>query len=356
MRLERFSDTELSGICVKQNQTIHTAMEIMTNAGLRFAPVVSEDDMTFYGLVTDGDLRRHLTRGGTLGDKVSAATNVNPYVLHEHHKTEDVLSLLKLKGIEYLPELSGDKLSAVYVLWATALKQDLKAVIMVGGLGSRLAPLTDNCPKPLLKLNGKPILSHILESLAEQGVRNFIFCVNHKAEMIRDYYDDGRDFGFDISYVHETKRLGTGGALSLIDPVVLSDPFLCLNGDILNDVDVDALRTTHANECYDATMVVRRHSYQIPYGVVKTDDAGQFTGSEEKPTMSYQINAGFYLLSKDVLPLIPEDQFFDLPTLFNTLTPSQKKGGTYLHQGRWIDIGNIDEFNRAKAIYEEDAQ
>lgn len=170
--------------------------------------------------------------------------------------------------------------------------------------------------------------------------------------MIVDHYGDGSDMDVFIDYIHETTRMGTGGALSLIDANGLSDNFLVLNGDILNDLNVEELRRTHENNGWDATMVVREHSYTIPYGVVYRNASGSFDRAEEKPTMHYCINAGIYMLSRRVQSAVPRGQFYDMPTLFSDLPRHAMHGGTYTHSGRWIDIGNMTDFARAQAIYE----
>lgn len=251
-----------------------------------------------------------------------------------------------------MPELHDGKLVALHVLWVAPPPAEMTAVLMAGGLGSRLAPLTDDCPKPLLEMGNKPILTHIIEHLRDQGVRRFVLSVNYLAEMLVNHYGDGSELDVFIDYVHETKRMGTGGALSLVDPQALSDNFLVLNGDILNDVNISELSTAHQFGGWQATMVVREHSYTIPYGVVRSADDGSFEGAEEKPTMHYRINAGIYMLSKSVLKAVPGGIFYDLPTLFDDLPRHGMRGGTYTHPGRWIDIGNVADFNRARSIFE----
>lgn len=351
MRLESRSGDALDQICVHDGQTVLEAMKIMSKAGLRLIPVLSSHDNSFAGVVADGDIRRFLSDGGQMEDEVGRATNRTPTTLDHTVSQAEARALMQRRGFEYLPIVNDGQLYALYVLWVTASTKDLTAVIMAGGLGSRLAPLTDNCPKPLLPLGDKPILSHIIENLRDQGVGRFVLSTNYLAEMIVDHYGDGSSLDVSITYVHETSRMGTGGALGLVDRGVLSEPFICLNGDILNDIDVDALRQQHQSHQWDATMVVRDFSYTVPYGVVNTSPDEAFVGAEEKPTTHYRINAGCYMLSKSVLDLVPKDEFYDLPTLFDDLLRRGMKGGTYMHKGRWIDIGDISELKRARNIF-----
>ena len=352
MQLTRHSASALAGTLVRPDFTLRHTMELMSKAGLRFVPVVDAEGY-MVAAVADGDLRRYITAGGRLDDPVIRAANPQPIAIRETMTPAAIRSLMVRRGIEALPELKDGKFEALHVLSLAPSPEELTVVLMAGGLGSRLSPLTDNCPKPLLQMGDKPILTHIIEHLRDNGVRRFILSVNYLAEMLVAHYGDGSDHDVYIDYVHETTRMGTGGALSLIDPKTLSDNFMVCNGDLLNDLDVGALLQTHQAGGWDATMVVREHSYTIPYGVVQRSDSGEFVGAEEKPTMHYCINAGIYMLSRRVLDVVPRDCFYDLPTLFSDLPRHQMRGGTYTHAGRWIDIGNITDFNRARSIFED---
>ena len=328
-------------------------MAKMSDAGLRLIPIVDQHKGDFHGIAADGDIRRYLSGGGSLSDGVISATNRFPVTLDEHLTDNELLHRMRRLQVEYLPEIVNGKLFALHVLWATPPQSKLTAVIMAGGLGTRLAPLTEECPKPMIEVGGKPILQRIIVGLRDQGITNFILSVNYLSHKIIDYFGDGSSFGVTISFVHETERKGTGGALALIDPAELSDPFLCLNGDILNDINVDELVNTHNSNHWSATMVVRDFSYTIPYGVVHTAENGSYQRAEEKPTTKFMINAGFYALSKSVLPLVPASEFYDLPTLFEDLAGNDVGAGTFAHSGRWIDIGNMTELERARQIFKD---
>jgi dTDP-glucose pyrophosphorylase len=355
MRLESYTGQSLDDICVREDQSLRRTMEVMSRAGMRLVPVVSATGR-FVGVVADGDLRRFIAQGGSLDDAVGLAANRTPSSIDHSVPHTEIRALMQRRGVEYLPRVEDGRIMAMHVLWVGASARDLTAVIMAGGLGSRLSPLTDTCPKPLLDVAGKPILTHIIEHLRDQGVKRFVLSVNYLADMLVDHYGDGAELDVSIEYVHETQRMGTGGALGLVDASGLSDPFLCLNGDILNDIDVAALQQEHVTKGWDATMVVREHMYQVPYGVVQTSGTGEFHAAVEKPTERFNINAGFYMLSKSVLALVPEGVFYDLPTLFTDLKAQDRRGGTYRHHGRWIDIGNPAELDRARRTYEGHGQ
>lgn len=351
MRLVTYVGPELAALCVQDHQTLRQTMFVMSKIGLRLVPVVAADGV-FAGVVADGDLRRHVANGGALDDPIARAVNRAPFLLDHDLPAAELRHLMQWRGVESLPQVKNGVLQALHVLWVGNAAQDLTAVIMAGGLGSRLAPLTDTCPKPLLAIAGKPILTHIIEHLRTQGVTRFILSVNHLSEMIVNHYGDGSDLGISIDYIHETMRMGTGGALGLADEAVLSEPFLCLNGDILNDIDVAGLQATHRTNNWDATMVLCEHSYTVPYGVVRTTASHAFDYAEEKPTLHFNINAGIYMLSKAALKVVPRGVFYDLPTLFSDMKLHGMQGGSFRHTGRWIDIGNVVEFERARKIYE----
>jgi dTDP-glucose pyrophosphorylase len=350
VRLRSLRGDELAAITVESGADLQSAMQKMNNNGWTFVLVVDDDRLI--GVLADGDIRRHLAQGGGVDDGVTAAINAQPVTLPHDTPMSEVRSFMMRRGFEYLPTVDGVTIDALCILERAPRASELTAVILAGGLGSRLAPLTDDCPKPLLPLGDRPILTHIIEQLRSQGVTRFVLAVNHLSNMIVDYYDDGSRLDCFIDYVHETKRLGTGGPLGLVDAATLSDPFLCLNGDVLNDLDVGALRDAHLAQEWDATMVVRDFHYTVPYGVVETGDNGEMLSIHEKPTQSFQISAGIYMLSKSVLTAVPPNEEYDMPTLFDDVRRSGMRTGVHTHQGRWIDIGSMADYDRAKRIIE----
>lgn len=352
MRLITLRGTQQAALSITPDQTVREAMQAMNQSGRTLLLVIADGRLA--GVVADGDIRRYLARGGSTGDLVSAALNPAPTTMAGHTPLTEVRAFMARRGFEYIPLVDGDHVAGLCILERAPSATELTAVVMAGGFGSRLAPLTDDCPKPLLRVGGKPILSHIVEHLRDQGVRKFVFSVSYLAHMIIDHYDDGSRWDCFIDYVQETQRLGTGGSLSLVDAKTLSDPFLCLNGDVLHDVDIGALHDTHLANAWDATMVVRNYNYAVPYGVVETSDEGHFKQIAEKPVHAFQINAGIYMLSKSVLDLVPRNRYYDLPTLFAELDQHQLRGGTYTHGGRWIDIGTTADYNRATSIFDDE--
>lgn len=353
MRLITLRGDDRDALTVGPDDDLRSAMQRMNETGRTLLLVALGGELV--GVVADGDIRRFLAGGGTADEPVQAAVNRTPTVLDIATPLSEVRAFMARRGFEYLPLVDGTRVGALCILDRAPRSTELSAVIMAGGLGSRLSPLTDDCPKPLLPLGGKPILTHILDHLRGQGIHRYVFSVSYLAHMIVDHYDDGAGWDCFIDYVHETQRLGTGGPLSLIDPESLSDPFLCMNGDVLNDVDIGALLDTHVSQGWDATMVVRRHTNTIPYGVVETAPDGRFVGIHEKPVQTLLINAGVYMMSKSALEAVPSGEFYDLPRLFSDLPLRGMTSGTYTHTGRWIDIGTRHEYERAKSIFDDEA-
>jgi len=224
--------------------------------------------------------------------------------------------------------------------------------LMAGGLGSRLGELTKDTPKPLLKVGTKPILEVILENFISHGFHRFYISVNYKAEMIRDYFGDGSRWGVEIRYLHEHKRLGTAGALSLL-PDNPTLPVLVMNGDLLTKVNFRQLIDFHNETNSKATMCVREFELQVPYGVVQIANH-RLRAIEEKPVQRFFVNGGIYVLSPDMLQFIPEDSFYDMPTLFDEIIARGEETSVFPIREYWIDIGRADDFERANdEVYKE---
>jgi NDP-sugar pyrophosphorylase family protein len=224
-------------------------------------------------------------------------------------------------------------------------------VLMAGGLGTRLQPLTDECPKPLLAVGGRPILETILESFAEQGFKRIFLSVNHKAEMIRSHFGAGERWGVQVEYLHESIRLGTAGALSLL-PERPTTPVVVMNGDLLTRTNFDNLLRFHNAQDAIATMAVREYDFQVPYGVVRLNGAN-IESIEEKPVQRFFVNAGIYTLSPEALDYLPIQTMFDMPNLFEHLIAAGKTTAAYPLREYWLDIGRLEELERAQREWAE---
>lgn len=351
MFLHKFDLTRLSDLVLDPKIDLRTAMTLMTEKGMRFAIIAENetDGIALNGIVTDGDIRRFLTDGGSLDAPCMSVCNTTPKVLPADLNSDGARAALQNLGVDFAPQLQNNKLVAVYAFMPVQPETGVSAVIMAGGLGTRLRPLTETCPKPLLSLDGTPILTRILRSLKKTGVTDVTLTLNYLGDMIINHYGDGQALGLVIRYTRETERRGTGGSLSMIEHS-LSDPFIVMNGDILTDIDFPDVISTHKARGDWATMVVRRHSYTVPYGVVECDGTNTYLGTQEKPNMEFMINAGVYVLSPQAREYIPKEGFFDMPTLFEKLRGDGKPCSVYHHGGLWIDIGSKDELERASSL------
>ena len=228
----------------------------------------------------------------------------------------------------------------------TFVTRDNPVVIMAGGLGSRLGQLTKETPKPMLSIGSKPMLQHLIEQFRDQGFRKFILCVNYKKDIIRNFFSDGEKLGVKITYIEEEKRLGTAGALSLIQPSI-NVPYFVVNADILVNIDFMKLLSFHIKSESLATMCVRQYQMQVPYGVVNSNDRNQLLSIDEKPSLSFNVNAGVYLLDPSINSFVPNNKFFDMPSLFDILIDKGIPSTAYPINDYWLDIGHKADLEQA---------
>lgn len=335
---------------VKKTINIIDAISRLDEGGIGAIFVVGENQV-LEGIVTDGDVRRAIIRGIDLSESVSVIMNANYKYLRDNQDRKEGIAYLKKIQRRHLPIIDSKKvLIDILILDDLNFKRyDNIVCIMAGGLGDRLRPLTEQCPKPLLKIGNKPILETILEGLIDCGFWNFYFCVNYKAQMIEDYFGDGERWGIEIKYIHEPTKLGTAGALSLL-PENTKEPILVMNGDLLTKLNFEQLLQFHIENNAKATMCVRDYSFRVPYGVVNIENE-KLISIEEKPLHNFFVSAGVYVLDPDVLSLIPNNTFYEMPFLFETLIERTLKTIVFHVREYWLDIGRIDDFERANGEY-----
>ncbi|MEM9935409.1 MAG: sugar phosphate nucleotidyltransferase [Bacteroidota bacterium] len=224
------------------------------------------------------------------------------------------------------------------------------AIIMAGGLGSRLGALAEDVPKPMLKIGGKPILAHSILHLKKYGFTSFIISIKYKAALVKSFFGSGEKWGIDISYVEEPDDfLGTAGPLALLEEVP-KHPFLLINGDILTTLNVDSLWQHHHEQKTQATICVREHHTQYPYGIVKSEQ-GKLTSLTEKPSFTHLINAGIYVLTPSILEYVPSYQYLDMTDLFQIMLADGMQPSIYIINEKWIDIGTPEDFLKAKTLF-----
>jgi NDP-sugar pyrophosphorylase family protein len=222
---------------------------------------------------------------------------------------------------------------------------------MVGGLGTRLRPLTENTPKPMLEVGGRPILETIVKCFVDSGFTNITMCLGYKSNVIQDYFQDGGGFGANIDYIVEEKRMGTAGALTLLKKR-LDNPFFVMNGDLLTNIDFEKMLDFHTEHDSKATMCIREYDIEVPYGVVNVASEN-IISIEEKPIHSFFVNAGIYLLEPECIDLIPDNKFYDMPTLFQKLIKFKEKTIPFPLKEYWLDIGRIPDYEKANNDYNE---
>jgi dTDP-glucose pyrophosphorylase len=336
---------------IRPSATVRDAVRAIDDSGIQIALVVDANRILL-GTVTDGDVRRALLKGITLEDAASKVMNTHPTVVGEHDSDQRILAIMKKTLLRCIPVTadSGEvKRVALLSDLIQSREKDNVVLIMAGGVGSRLTPLTDNCPKPLLKVGTKPLLETIVEGLRDHGFRNFFFSVNYKAEMVKEHFGDGEQLGVSIRYLEENKRLGTAGALSLL-PEQPEKPVLVMNGDLLTKVNFEQLLDFHCDQRAVATMCVREYDIQIPFGVVRIEEH-RLKNVDEKPMQRFFVNAGIYVLEPEVIGGIPRDTYFDMTTMFEQLVKQGRETAVFPIREYWLDIGQLEDLERARVEY-----
>lgn len=340
-----------NNVLIKPGSTIRDALEIINNEALRVVLVVNEEQV-LRGVVTDGDIRRGLLNGLVLTDSVTKVMNINPTTALKGSSREELIELMEKLDILSVPLL--DSIGRVIGLETLhgVLHQPTyhnPVFIMAGGFGTRLKPLTDTCPKPMLHIGNKPILETVIRSFIKAGFVNFYISTHYMPEQIQAHFGDGSEMGVNVTYVHEEQPLGTGGALGLLPKDLPKDlPLIMMNGDVLTKVDFQRLLDFHVDNGADATMCVREYDYQIPYGVIN-GEGNKITSMVEKPVQRFFVNAGIYVVSPEVIASVPKNHRVDMPTLLEEHMNERDNVLMFPIHEYWLDIGRMDDFNRAQA-------
>ena len=340
-------------ILLSETSTIKEALKIIDSGAMQIALVINSDEKLI-GTLSDGDIRRGLLNNLSLEDSIESIIFKSPTVCKVNDSNERIIEIALAKKIHQIPVIDENgKLMGIKEVdeLLKPIQKTNKVVLMVGGLGTRLKPLTDHTPKPMLKVGNKPILETIILNFKKYGFTNIILSVSYKAEIIEEYFENGSKLGVNIEYVHENKRMGTAGALSLIRDK-LKEPFFVMNGDLLTNINFAHMMSYHIQNNTIATMGVREYDFQVPYGVVNVK-AENIISIEEKPVHSFFVSGGIYILNNEVLDYIPDDKFYDMPTLFEKLIENKKRSISFPIREYWLDIGRIEEYEKANNEYEE---
>jgi dTDP-glucose pyrophosphorylase len=331
--------------------SIKDAIENLITSSLQIIVIVDSKNILL-GVVNDGDIRRGILRGLELGDSIKEIINYKPLVVDENVSPNEVIQLMNINHFIAIPIVDKNR----YVLGLHLLSEITQPVeilnqviIMAGGKGERLLPKTKDCPKPLLPINGKPMLEHIILKAKNEGFYRFVIAVHYLGDMIKEYFGDGGDWGIEIEYLNEDEPLGTAGAISLLkDKPKL--PVIVTNADIVSDITYSRLLDFHNQhkEVY-ATMGVRLYETTHPFGVVNTDGV-DIVSFEEKPILRSNVNAGVYILEPSTLDYLKKNQYCDMPLLFNRLKQKNLRTIVYPIHEAWKDIGHLEEYNNANNI------
>ena len=333
-----------------KTSTIKEAFTKMSEGRIKIILVVDEQDK-LSGTLSDGDIRRGLLKGMDLNSTIESIVFKKPMTAKMSDSTDKILKLALSKQIQQIPIIDENrKIQSIFILddFLKPKKKTNKVVLMAGGMGARLMPLTENTPKPMLKVGNKPILHTIIKKFEECGYTNFIICVNYKSKIIQDYFGDGKNFGVKIEYILEEQRMGTAGALSLLTEK-LNEPFFVMNGDLLTNLDFEKMLDFHIKNDSKATMCVREYNIKVPYGEIKLDNEN-IISITEKPVHKLLVNAGIYVLDPECINLIPKE-FYDMPLLFKKIILNNKKTISFPLGEYWLDIGRLKDYERANSEY-----
>ncbi|WP_416141358.1 nucleotidyltransferase family protein [Lysinibacillus capsici] len=338
-----------SKIKIAPTKSIKEAMQQLDETSKQFLAVVDKTNVLL-GTVTDGDIRRAILNDVSLNTAISFIMNLKPVTAKRGFDNKHYISILKRTNRKQLPIVDeSNRLEDVFFLDECEDNKysKSKVVLMAGGLGTRLRPLTNEVPKPMLKIGDTPIIETIIKRFKDQGFQDFMLAVNYKKEIIQNYLQDGKPFDVKVSYIEEEQRLGTAGALSLIQGDFYH-PMIIMNSDILTNMNFNKLIQNHIKSQAVATVCVREYEYQIPYGVVVTEN-NILTDIQEKPTHKYLMNAGIYVLNPEVIRSIPKNTFFDMPDLLIKMLNQNQKVNVCTIKDYWIDIGQIEDYKRANS-------
>jgi dTDP-glucose pyrophosphorylase/predicted transcriptional regulator len=333
---------------VSPQATIRQAIRAIDESKVQIALVVDEAGHLL-GTVTDGDVRRGLLRGLGTEEPVGTVMNRKPVTVRHDETPSKILELMKETTHRSIPSVDPEgRAAGVHHLgdFLQARTRENPVVLMAGGLGTRLNPITHEVPKPLIRVGTKPILETILDNFREYGFRDFYISVNYKAEMVKDYFQDGARWGVSIRYLEEDMRLGTAGSLSLL-PERPRQPLIVMNGDLLTKVNFEQMLDFHLQHRAAATMAVREYDLQVPFGVVTLGN-DEIVGIDEKPVHRFFVNAGIYVLEPDTLDLVPRATPFDMTTLFQHLMQKGRSTGAFPIREYWLDVGRLDDLERAR--------
>jgi dTDP-glucose pyrophosphorylase len=338
---------------IKPTDSILIALAAIQRGSLQIALVLDGDDRLL-GVVTDGDIRKHILKGVNLETPISGLMNANPVTASLSETRAELLAHMRARRVHQLPLIDPDgRVAGVAVLGdlVTVDVQPNLVVLMAGGLGSRLSPLTADTPKPMLKIGERPILETILLQFKEYGFRRFIITMHYLGDRIVEHFGDGSRLDAEITYLREPQPLGTAGALALL-PERPAEPFFVMNGDLLTKLNFASLLSFHQASAAPMTVCVREHATTIPFGVAEVS-GDRLDRLVEKPTYRRLVNAGIYACNPEIVDIVPRGKPSTMVDVVQILLDHGRKPAAFPIHEYWVDIGQHGDLVRAGADYDQ---
>ena len=333
------------------DSSIEQVVRNLDYVAIKIVLIVNEAGV-LQGTISDGDIRRGLLSGLNLNSPISSVINRNAVVVTSEMGRDMVMQLMAANKIQQVPVVDSSLRVVGLHLWDDITAPTVRPnvmVIMAGGGGTRLRPFTEHCPKPLLAVAGKPILEHIIERARLEGFQKFVLAIHYLGHMIENHFGNGHSLGVEITYLREEFPQGTAGALAMLRPQ-LEAPFVVTNGDVITDIRYGELLDFHVRHAATATMAIRLHEWQNPFGVVHLDGM-EIVGFEEKPIARSHINAGVYALDPEALSSLSANAYCDMPSLFERLQLKALRTVAYPVHEQWIDVGRPSDLSLMDADY-----
>lgn len=343
--------TRVDKVSIKKDISILDTLRVIDETALEIALVVDEN-RKLLGTATDGDIRRGIINGISLEAPIMQLMNKAPITANQSIPDDELLFIMTSQSIKHLPLTDSQGIVTKLVLIKDLIQRKPRAnaaVIMAGGLGSRLGSLTKSTPKPMLPVGNKPIIANIVEQLSRHGITEIYISVNYKSEVIKNYFKQSNYSDCNIMFLEEREKKGTAGSLSLL-PKSIKDSFIVINGDVISPVNFGNLIDYHNSEGKSMTVCTREFGFEIPYGVVSVEGT-KLTDIVEKPSHSILINAGIYVLEPQTLNLVPTENKFDMPELIKEVSSKLRGVSCYPISEYWIDIGNPTDYGKAKGEF-----
>ncbi len=341
---------DINHFVIEENKDIKNAIIKLNKYGNRILFVISKKNNAI-GSLSDGDIRKALLKGYLIEDKVFKAVNKNFIYFKNKNISKKNLKIIKKDNITFIPICDKKKRikEIIDIRFRDPINENkIPFLILAGGKGKRMKPLTKNKPKPLLKINRKPILEHIISNAKKQGFERFIISIGYKGNQIKDYFKDGSKWGVKIEYISEKKPLGTAGFLSLLK--IKDKKFIISNGDIISKINFKNLLNFHDQNKSFATMAIRKKLNNETFGVVEVSGK-KFLNIKEKPLITYNINSGIYILNSKVLKLVKKNKKMEMTDLFNFMQKMKKRIYVFPVYENWIDLATLKDLSEANKYF-----